>query len=143
VSRWPAPTRADHDKFCRVEGWRRVRDARGRTGTHHITYELDLPDGRTLRTRVSHPPDRTSYGARLWGHILGIQLDVDEATFWACVRDGVPPARGAVPEPRENAIPADIASLLLQRVGLTEAEVAALTRKEAVERLNQFWLEGR
>jgi hypothetical protein len=142
VSRWPAATRADHDKFCRVEGWRRVRDARGRTGTHHITNELDLTNGRTLRTRVSHPPDRTSYDARLWSQILSTQLDVDEATFWACMRDGVSPARDAVPEPPENALPADIASLL-QRFGLTAAEVAALTKQEAVERLDRFWLEGR
>ncbi|MHB8719556.1 MAG: cytotoxic translational repressor of toxin-antitoxin stability system [Candidatus Dormibacteria bacterium] len=143
MSRWPAPTRADHDEFCRAEGWRRVRDARGRTGTHHLTYELVLPDGRILRTRVSHPADRTAYGPSLWAHILRDQLDVDEATFWACVRDGVRPERGADPAPPENAIPADVVSLLLHRVGLTQAEVAALTREAAVERLNRFWLEGR
>jgi hypothetical protein len=28
----------------------------------HVTYELDLPDGRTLCTRISHPPNRTTYG---------------------------------------------------------------------------------
>lgn len=143
MSRRPAPTRADHDEFCCAEGWRRVRNARGRTGTHHITYELDLPDGRTLRTRISHPPDRTTYGPSLWGHILRDQLDVDEATVWACVRDGARPSRDAVAAPRENAIPADVASLLLNRVGLTQAELAALTKEAAIGRLNQFWLEGR
>lgn len=71
---WPAPTRADHDAFCRLEGWTPVRDALGRTGTHHITYELRLPDGQVLRTRVSHPPNRQTYGARLWAHILRDQL---------------------------------------------------------------------
>ena len=120
-----------------------MRDARGRTGTHHITCELELPDGRALRTRVSHPPDRTTYGPMLWSHILGDQLDVDEATFWACVRDGVRPQRGVVPSSPANGIPADVAALLLHRVGLTEAEVRALTRQEAVERLKQYWLEGR
>lgn len=143
MTRWPAPTCADHDEFCRVEGWRRVRDARGRTGTHHITYELELADGRTLRTRVPHPPDRTSYGPRLSGHILSAQLDVDASTFWACVRDGVRPARGSLSAPAENAIPADVASLLIHRVGLKEGEVAAMTKEAAIERLNKFWLEGR
>jgi hypothetical protein len=76
VSDWPTPARADHAKFCENEGWRVVRDARGRTGTHHLTYELDLPDGRTLRTRVSHPPDRTDYGPSIWSHILRDQLAV-------------------------------------------------------------------
>lgn len=80
---WPAPTRADHDTFCRTEGWTRVRDATGHTGTQHITDELSLPDGRILRTRISHPPNRTTYGLRMWAHILRDQLCVDEATFWA------------------------------------------------------------
>lgn len=81
---WPQPSRKDHDAFCRHEEWERVRDAVGRKGTHHVTYELNLPDGRVLRTRVSRPVDRSDYGPNLWGHILRDQLEVDEATFWAC-----------------------------------------------------------
>src|SRR4051794_37351203 len=84
VSR-PQPTRDHHDRFCRIEGWRQVRNARGGTGTHHVTYELDLPDGRILRTRISHPVDRSTYGPAIWNHVLRDQLQVDEATFWACV----------------------------------------------------------
>ncbi len=59
---WPTPTRQDHEKFCRVEEWVVVRDARGRSGTHHVTYELYLKDGQVLRTRISHPVNRTAYG---------------------------------------------------------------------------------
>ena len=138
---WPEPTRADHDRFCQREGWRKVRDARGRTGTHHVTYELDLPDGRTLRTRVSHPPDRTSYGPSIWAHILRDQLEVAEEQFWACVRDGTPPDRGMPAVPAE-ALPAEMVHLLLTRVGLTEAEVAAMTKPEAARRLNDYWRKG-
>lgn len=137
----PAPTRADHDKFCRIEGWTRLRDATGRTGTHHITYEFTLPDGRILRTRISHPPNRSTYGRGLWAHILRDQLDVDEATFWAVVRDGVVPQRGAAPEPAET-LPAELALLLLNRVGLTREEIAAMSKAAAIERLNLFWSEG-
>jgi len=115
-----------------------VSDAKGRTGTHHVTYELDLPDGRVLRTRISHPPDRTDYGPSLWRHILRDQLHVDDATFWACARDGVTPDRG-VPAAPEHALPADVVHLLITRVGLSEAEVATMTKVEAVDRLNQFW----
>lgn len=43
------------------------------------------PDGRVLRTRVSHPVDRTDYGKSLWSHILRDQLEVSEAQFWECV----------------------------------------------------------
>lgn len=138
---WPQPTHQDHEKFCAVEGWTPVRDARGRTGTHHVTYELHLPDGRVLRTRISHPPDRTTYGSSLWSHILRDQLQVSEEEFWACVRDGIKPGRG-VPEARPEALPADLVHLLLTRVGLAESEVAAMTKAEAVERLSRYWSSG-
>ncbi|GAA5169119.1 hypothetical protein GCM10023321_64160 [Pseudonocardia eucalypti] len=118
-----------------------MRDARGRTGTHHLTYELALPDGRVLRTGVSHPPNRTGYGAKLWKHILRDQLGVDEATFWACVQDGVAPDRGA-PKAPPHALPAELVHLLLTRVGLTEAEVAGMSRAEAADRLHRHWTEG-
>jgi hypothetical protein len=138
---WPAPTHADHEKFCRAEGWQPVRDARGRTGTHHVTYELVLHDGRILRTRISHPVDRSSYGQHIWSHILRDQLDVDQAAFWACVRDGIKPNRGA-PESPAGALPAELVNLLLRRVGLSEAEVAAMTRAEAVARMQEYWALG-
>jgi hypothetical protein len=138
---WPAPTRADHDKFCRVEGWTPVRDATGRTGTHHVTYEFALPDGRILRTRISHPPNRSTYGPGIWAHILRDQLDIDEATFWAAVHDGVVPQRGAPPQPTKS-LPAELALLLHHRVGLTRQEIAAMTKAEAIDRLNRFWTEG-
>jgi hypothetical protein len=120
---WPAPTRKDHETLCRVEGWRQVRDARGRTGTHHVTYEYGLPDGRILRTRISHPPDRSTHGPSIWKHILRDQLQVGEAEFWRCVLDGVKPDRG-LPEPPAQALPAELVHLLLSRVGLTESDVA-------------------
>lgn len=138
---WPERTRKDHDAFCRAEGWRLVRDARGRTGTHHVTYELDLPDGRVLRTRISHPPDRTGYGKSIWRHILRDQLHVSEEEFWACARDGVRPDRGGPVVP-SHALPADLVHLLIARVGLREAEVAAMTRDEAVARLQRYWQDG-
>jgi hypothetical protein len=137
---WPAPTRQDHQKFCEVEGWALVRDARGRSGTHHVTYEWPLSDGRLLRTRVSHPVNRTGNGPRLWTHILRDQLEVSEEEFWACVRDGVKPDRGH-PEPPPEALPVDLVYLLMTRVGLPEDEIAAMTKAEAVERLNRYWAD--
>lgn len=136
---WPQPTRKDHDTFCRVERWRPVRDARGRTGTHHVTYELDLPDGRILRTRISHPVNRDNYGQSLWQHILRDQLQVDEADFWACVHDGVKPPRGLPEPPAAAALPADLVHLLISRVGLHETEVAAMSKQDAVARLQRYW----
>ncbi|MGI5231556.1 cytotoxic translational repressor of toxin-antitoxin stability system [Actinoallomurus sp. CA-142502] len=138
---WPQPTREDHERFCQTEGWRPVRTARGRTGTHRVTYELDLPDGRILRTRISHPVDRSIYGRSIWGHLLRDQLQVDEASFWACVQDKVVPDRG-MPTPPPEALPADLVHLLISRAGLDEREVAAMTKEEAIARLHRYWIDG-
>jgi hypothetical protein len=138
---WPQPTRRDHEEFCEIEGWQRVRNARGRTGTHHVTFEFALPDGRILRTRISHPVDRSTYGPRLWAHIPRDQLGVSESEFWHCVRDGVAPDRGAPAQPAA-ALPAELAYLLVNRVGLSESEVAGMSKTEAIERLNRYWTEG-
>lgn len=137
---WPQPTRADHQKFCTTEGWEQVRDARGRAAGHHITYRLLLPDGRVLRTRISHPPDRSTYGPSIWSHILRNQLDVTEEQFWRCANDGIAPDRGYRPLP-ENRIPADVVYLLVNRVGLPEKEIAQLSRQEAIARLQRYWTE--
>lgn len=139
---WPAPTREDHEAFCKTEGWQPVRDARGKTGTHHVTYELHLHDGRILRTRISHPVNRDTYGPRMWAHILRDQLDVDQAAFWACVRDGIKPDRG-VPEAPAGALPAELVHLLLTRVRLSEAEVAAMSKDQAIARMQQYWATER
>lgn len=138
---WPPPTRRDHQRFCEIEGWTRVRDARGRTGTHHVTWELALPDGRVLRTRISHPVDRTDYGRGLWSHVLRDQLDVSETEFWRCVRNGVVPLRSA-PAASTRSLPADLVHLLVSRAGLSEAEVATMSREAAIEQLQRHWSES-
>jgi len=141
VTSWPQATRKDHETFCEVEEWSRVRDARGRSGTHHVTYELTLVDGRILRTRISHPVDRSGYGQSIWKHILRDQLQVEEPQFWACAQDGVKPDRGT-PEPPAEALPADLVFMLIYRVGLAESEVAGMSKDDAVARLQRYWTEG-
>lgn len=118
-----------------------MRDARGRSGTHHVTHELDLPDGRILRTRISHPVDRSDYGPSLWRHILRDQLQVDDAVFWSCVRDGIKPDRGA-PAPPPEALPVELVHLLISRVGLPDSEVAGMTKVDAAARVQRYWTEG-
>lgn len=137
----PAPTRRDHLRFCEIEGWSVVRSSAGRRSTHHETYELELPDGRILRTRISRPPDRTDYGPALWSHILAGQLQTTAEAFWQCLRTGKPPARGALPAP-EGAIPTDLAYLLKHRVGLTDEQLSEMSRQAAIERAQQYWTTG-
>jgi hypothetical protein len=138
---WPAPTRRDHAAFRQNEGWELARDARGRTSGHHaLTYEFQLHDGRILRTRISHPPDASTYGASIWSHVLRDQLDVGEETFWACVRDGIKPDRGQ-PEAPSEALPADLAHLLVTRLHLSSAEISLMSKEEAIARMNEYWTQ--
>lgn len=95
MSKRPAPTREYHDQFCEIEKWELVRGATGRPVKHHRTYELALWDMRVLRTRISKPVDKTTYGPSVWSHILRQQLEVTPDESWACVSDGTLPDRGA------------------------------------------------
>jgi len=126
-------------KFVVNEGWQQV------PFTHHETYELGLADGRVLRTRISRPPNKTTYGARMWAHILRDQLDVTADEFWTCVTYGVVPDRtsGDLVEEVDDAIPVDVVNLLVSRVGLTRRDLVGMTRHEAIARLNEFWSTGR
>jgi len=137
-------TRRDHDRFCTTEGWDLVRSARGGPVGHHLTYELALPDGRSLRTRISRPPNRETYGPALWNHILSDQLEVAEAEFWACVnKRRLPdrtPATGQIPA---NALPAGLVFQLVHTAGVPEAEVAVMSLERALEVMTQFWSRPR
>jgi hypothetical protein len=138
-SRRSAPTRAEHHRFVLREGWRPV------PSTHHETFELVLPDGRILRTRISRPPDRTIYGPRLWAHILRDQLAITEEEFRACIDEGRLPDRGAgrPAPPDPSTIPVEVAHLLVERVGLQREDLVGMTRDEAVARLAAYWTTGR
>ncbi|MFF4344674.1 hypothetical protein ACFY00_32735 [Kitasatospora sp. NPDC001540] len=50
--------------------------------------------------------------------------------------------RGAPVAPGE-ALPVDLVFMLINRVGLTEDQVAELDRAQGIARLQQFWTEGR
>lgn len=127
---YPAPDRKAHHDFCLTEGWTLLRGVQ-----HHVTFELALYDGRILRTHISRPPtSRTTYGHSIWTHILRDQLEVTEPAFWDCVHHGSLPDRGRPMAPAES-IPADIVFLLIRR-GVPEPEVLAMTKPEAIERLN-------
>jgi len=139
---YPVATRADHATFCKREHWTEVRNSRGKGVAHHVTYELSLTDGRILRTRISRPTNRSTYGPRLWAHILRDQLDVTADEFWKCLNQRVLPTRGA-PTPPGAGLPADLVYQLIHRVGLAESEVAAMTTKQAADRMARFWATER
>jgi hypothetical protein len=170
---WPTPTRADHEAFCRREGWERAYEARLHDPREPVqirrsTYVLALPGATPLHTRVSQPADSTPYGPLLWAHILRDQLAVSEAAFWACVLDGVLPTRGApelrparlpergapelrparlpdrgTPELRPTRLPEQLVHLLNAASGLPDPGLENAARRAAVAHLRQHWAAER
>ena len=134
MSRFPAPTRKHHEKFCIAEGWTQVTDARGRAVSHHATFTFATPQGDVLRTRISHPIGRETYATSMWSHILRDQLGVSAQEFWACVLKGEPPNRGASQVP-DAALPLALVARLVRERGLSRDEIARLSVEEARELL--------
>lgn len=143
MTQFPPGNKRAHETFCRNDEWVRVRNATGGVVGHHSTWELLLPDGRVLRTRISRPMDNTDYGSKMWCQILKDQLEVSEAQFWGCVNDRVRPARtsGTVTIPDKEPIPLGVVEKLIRLVHLTTEEIEKMTKDQAVARLNQFWTE--
>jgi hypothetical protein len=136
MTKRPAPTRKDHEKFCLTEGWALVTDARGRAVGHHTTYKLVTPTGDVLRTRISHPANRTTYAPAMWSHILRDQLRVTADEFWSCLLGGTLPNRG-VPKVPDTALPLHLVTRLVRELGLSRSEVAGLSIDEARGLLDQ------
>lgn len=136
-------SRRQHLRFCDLEGWTEVLNARGEPVRHHITYELLLPSGNILRTRISRPANADAYGPALWATILSDQLRVTEREFWDCVDNRIPPVREtARPATPTNAIPASLAWHLVHTLGLTHEQVAILERDDAIALMNEHWSSG-
>lgn len=135
-----AASRRQHKQFCDIEGWHVLLNARGKSVGHHITYELPLDDGRVLRTRVSRPANNDTYGPSLWTAILRDQLDVTEAAFWDCVRGQVrPPRPAAAVQPPPTGLPASLVHQLKTTLGISDSEVASMSKDEAVARMSAHW----
>ncbi|MCU1417069.1 MAG: cytotoxic translational repressor of toxin-antitoxin stability system [Schumannella sp.] len=143
MSKHPAPDRERHDDFCVIERWEIVHGSKGKPVQHHRTYELVIPSGDILRTRISKPVDRTTYSASMWSAILRDQLKVTNDEFWACVQNKVLPDRGgAVAASNPKALPLHLLNELIERVGMTPEDAIALTLEEALQRMNDYWTEG-
>jgi len=137
-----AASRREHQRFCEIEGWTEVVNARGKPTQHHITYELLLGDGRILRTRISRPANTDTYGKSLWSHILDDQLHVSVGEFWECVDNNNPPERTPAPDKPDAAVlPANLAYQLVHTLHLTNEEIAELTLDEAVQRMTEYWAQ--
>lgn len=130
------PTWRQLEKFCRVEGWDDADALRGRPTGDHRRFRLTLPSGDVLRTKVSHGTGQI--GRDLFKHILGEQLRVTEKDFWRAVDKGIPPVRGATPQPPAgHRLPAALVEPLVRDYGVTDAELRTMSEEQARRRLRE------
>jgi hypothetical protein len=108
--------------------------------TDHFRYRKILPDGRILRTKVSH--GKMQYGAQLWGHIWKTQLALQSPDqFWECLEKRRPVDRQLAAQaatPKTERLPAGLVVSLTKVVGLDESAVLAMTINEAETRWQEF-----
>lgn len=124
----PQPTYRDLKKFCDNDHW----DPKKRTD--HWRYTKRLPDGRTLRTKVSFGSGEI--GDRgLFAAILREQLQVAEEEFWRVVRSGGPAQRSGVPIAATTKPPLldAVTVLQLRKLGMSLDEIRALRNQSEAE----------
>ena len=64
---------------------------------------------------------------------------VGDDEFWACVEDGVIPARSAAPV-AASMLPLALVWQLAHTAGIAEHIVAAMTKEQAVQAINDYWM---
>jgi len=131
---------ADHKKFVETEGWKKQGTTRGARKTgNHFRYTLRLSTGDILYTRVSHGSGSIKDHS-LVALILREQLRVSEEDFYRCVNDGTLPPRPAPESPPvpSEGLDAKLVRSLINKVGLSQIEVAKLSKADAVERWRQY-----
>lgn len=128
------PKFSELKKFCENDGW----DPKKKTD--HWRYTKTLPDGRTLRTKVSFGSGEIG-DPGLFAAILREQLDVSEEEFWRVVRHGGPARRTPKAAPAPVIASGLSASTVLQlrKRGVSPDEIKRLkTQAEAQELLRRL-----
>jgi len=134
-----APTWRDLVAFCKADKWEPSRQ------TKHAVYKKVLADGTALQTETSRGKDADNIGAGLFHFILRVELQVSEDEFWEAIRTGEPASRPAHPAPRPLP-PKPDAGLVFQlrkHLHLTDQEIGALSKDEAVELINEYYSRPR
>lgn len=131
-------------KFVKTEGWTKSGTVKGKNKTgDHFRYTLALADGDILYTRISHGSGQFD-DPNVVAAIFRNELKVSEEDFWACVDHGVLPPRPGTPEsgPEGVVLDAKLVRNLIRRVGLTEDEVAQLSKTQAIEAWQEYLARG-
>jgi hypothetical protein len=134
---------ADHRKFVETEGWNKTRTASSNKKTgNHFRYTLTLSTGDILYTRISHGSGQLD-DAKLIGAIFRTQLEVTEENFYRCVEKGIlPPRPQTIPERSAEGLDATLVRNLIRKVGLSQIQVAKMSKAQAVAAWNKYLSEG-
>lgn len=130
AEQFPSMTKLDHRSFCETEGWVEVRGATGKRVKHHLTYQFNLWDGGTLRTHISNPINKVSYGKKIASKILKVDLRVSTSVFWQCVKHKVMRDRGTPKRDKSQAMPIYLYREL-QKLGVTATEFEGMNEEKA------------
>ncbi len=134
---------ADHRKFVEIEGWVKKGTAASSKKTgDHFRYTLTLATGDVLYTRISHGSGQLD-DAKLIGEIFRNQLGVNEEEFYRCVEKGIlPPRPQTIPASSAEDLAATLVRNLIRKVGLSQNEVAKMSKEQAVEAWNKYLTKG-
>ena len=124
-------TWADLRAFLHADEWKQDRN----TGDQH--FEKTLVGGRVLRSKRSLSKGSDAISSDLFKWILRVQLEVSEEAFWTAIRTGQPVQRPSshLPEPTPT-LPEWLVGALMREVGISEEDVAKLSRNEAETKLS-------
>jgi hypothetical protein len=122
---------ADHRKFVETEGWNKTGTASSNKKTgNHFRYTLTLSTGDILYTRISHGSGQLD-DAKLIGAIF------------RCVEKGIlPPRPQTIPERSAEGLDATLVRNLIRKVGLSQIQVAKMSKAQAVAAWNKYLSEG-
>lgn len=136
-------TYADHRKFIETEGWTKKGTASSSKKTgDHFRYSLTLATGDVLFTRISHGTGQLN-DSKLIGEIFRNQLGVSEEDFYRCVEKGIlPPRPQTIPEISVEGLDATLVRNLIRKVGLSQSQVAKMSKAQAVETWNKYLSDG-
>jgi hypothetical protein len=132
-------THTNHRKFARTEGWTKKGTASSSKKTgDHFRYTLMLSTGDILFTRISHGSGELA-DPKLIREIFRNQLVVTEADFYRCVEKGIlPPRPQDIPEATVEGLEAKLVMNLIRKVGLSQSQVAEMTKVQAVDAWNKY-----
>ena len=138
-----SPSWADVERFLGVDGWRQIpAGERGGRRQTHIFFEKPLPDGRLLRTHISHDRSKKISPGR-FGTILREQLEVSRADFWEAIRSGRQVSRPVETEAAPVEHDAWVIAVLVGELHMGAEEIEGLSEQEAVALVHDHWARPR